>query len=108
VFLHLHHVLQSIICLTDYLHFSAQENGTVILVMMLCAVPGAYVGGWVTRRFNAILSSMAAITLLIATTIAVSIVLEGSGQQLQTYILLDFGVWGLGGSGCVIKWYTFW
>lgn len=49
--------------LTDQLQFSAQENGNAMLVMMLCAVPGAYIGGWVTRKFNAVLSSMAAITL---------------------------------------------
>ena len=84
----------SITFLTDQLQFSAQENGTAMLVMMLCAVPGAYIGGWVTRKFNAVLSSMAAIILLIATTIAVSIVLSGGGQQLETYILA--GGWGMG------------
>jgi magnesium-transporting ATPase (P-type) len=85
----------SIIFLTDQLQFTAKENGTAMLVMMLAAVPGSYIGSWVTTKFNAVISSLVAmIVLLIANTVAVSIVLKGPGQEMETYILA--GGWGLG------------
>jgi MFS-type transporter involved in bile tolerance (Atg22 family) len=80
--------------LTDQLQFKAQENGTAMLIMMLLAVPGSYVGSWMTERSDAVISSMVAVVLLIANTVAVAIVLKGPGQQMETYILA--GGWGLG------------
>jgi UMF1 family MFS transporter len=84
----------SITFLTDQLQFTAKENGTAILIMMLAAVPGSYIGSWATTKFNAVISSLVAIALLIANTVVVSIVLKGPGQEMETYILA--GGWGLG------------
>jgi len=84
----------SITFLTDQLQFSAQENGTAMLIMMVCAIPGTYVGSWFIRKFDAVISSMIAVLVLIATTTAVSIILKGPGQQTETYILA--AGWGVG------------
>mmetsp|Transcript_3295 Transcript_3295/g.5986 ORF Transcript_3295/g.5986 Transcript_3295/m.5986 type:complete len:404 (-) Transcript_3295:420-1631(-) len=82
--------------LTDTLQFNAQQNGTAMLIMMLAAVPGAYLGAWITKRtnHNAVLSSMVALTILIVTTILVAVFLDGPGKQTITYILAVG--WGLG------------
>mmetsp|Transcript_28647 Transcript_28647/g.47697 ORF Transcript_28647/g.47697 Transcript_28647/m.47697 type:complete len:261 (-) Transcript_28647:938-1720(-) len=82
--------------LTDTLQFNAQQNGTAMLIMMIAAVPGAYLGACITKRtnHNAVLSSMVALTILIVTTVLVAVFLDGPGKQTITYILAVG--WGLG------------
>lgn len=84
----------SITYLTEQLDFDPQENGIALLAMLICAVPGSFLGSWVTSRFDAIWSSMGAVTVLIVNTVLVAIFLKGPGQQLETYILA--GGWGVG------------
>jgi MFS-type transporter involved in bile tolerance (Atg22 family) len=79
--------------LTDTLNFSSTENGIAMLLLLIGSIPGAYLAGKSTTLFNPIRSSMLATAVLIATTVAASIVLEGPGQQLETYI--HAVVWGI-------------
>jgi len=80
--------------LTDQLEFTAAENGTAMILMMIFAVPGSLMGSWVTKKSNAVISSMVAVVIMIVTTVVVAIELEGPGQQTETYILSAF--WGVG------------
>lgn len=80
--------------LTDQLEFTAAENGTAMLLMMMFAVPGSLMGSWITNKSNAVISSMVAVVILIVTTVVVAIELQGAGQQTETYILSAF--WGVG------------
>ena len=80
--------------LTDTLGFSTQENGVAILAMLLGSIPGGITGAAVTARWSPLWSNLMGTALLLANTIAVSIVLEGPGQQLETYLLA--AVWGCG------------
>jgi UMF1 family MFS transporter len=80
--------------LTDQLQFSARENGIAIMIMLLGSIPGAMISSRVTRKFDPIKSSMAALVLLIITTALFAIFLTGPDQYLGTYILAF--LWGVG------------
>lgn len=79
---------------TTRLAFTSQENGIAIVLMLTGSIPGAYAAGWTTRRFNPIISAIAATFVLAVTTIVAAIILKQPGQQLQTFILAV--VWGVG------------
>jgi len=80
--------------LTDVLAFSTQENGIAMIALLLGSIPGGILGGVVTARFNPIISIFSAIGLLLANTIAFGLILEGPGQQMETYLLA--AIWGCG------------
>ena len=66
---------------TDTLQFNAQQNGTAMLIMMIAAIPGAYLGGYITTKSNqnAVISSMIGLTILILSTILVVVLLDEPG-----------------------------
>lgn len=83
---------------TDILAFSTRENGIAILCMLCGSIPGGILSSHVTAKSSPIWSCLFAVALLLANTIAFGVILEGPGQQRETYLLA--AVWGLG-TGCV-------
>jgi MFS-type transporter involved in bile tolerance (Atg22 family) len=81
---------------TDTLQFSASENGIVMLLMMISAVPGAYIGSFITTRANqnAVISSIVGLVILILSTILVAVLLDGPDKGTLSYIIA-IG-WGFG------------
>jgi len=65
-----------------------------MIALLMGSIPGGILGGVVTARFNPIISIFSAIGLLLANTIAFGLILEGPGQQMETYLLA--AVWGCG------------
>jgi hypothetical protein len=84
----------SITYLTDILGFTAQENGTAILCILVGCCPGSALSTWVSRKTHPVRSCMVGTLLLLVNTLLVASVLHRPGQQVQTYILAF--VWGIG------------
>jgi MFS transporter, UMF1 family len=80
--------------MTDTLEFSSIENGIAILLMLIGSLPGAYLSGLVSDKFNPLFSCQTGSVILFVNTILVASILHRPGQQLETY-LLGF-VWGCG------------
>lgn len=78
--------------LTDVLAFTTQENGMAILALLVGSIPGGIIGGVVTARFSPMRSFFGAVGLLLANTIAFALIIQGPGQQMETYLLA--AVWG--------------
>ncbi|KAL7579853.1 hypothetical protein ACA910_004865 [Epithemia clementina (nom. ined.)] len=87
--------------LTDTLAFTTTENGITFMCFLVGSIPGAVIAGYTTSLWNPARSSIAATCLLAGTTIAAASVLEGPGQQMETYIFAS--VWGAAGGW---KWTT--
>lgn len=80
----------------DVLAFSATENGIAILAMLLGSIPGGITAGIVTAKFDPLRSGLAATLVMLANTIVFGVVLNGPGQQLETYLLAAGWGWGTG------------
>jgi hypothetical protein len=86
--------LLSITYLTEQLDMDAAQSGMTILFMLITAIPGSYISGYANRRIGPVLSSMAALVLLIIMIALIAILLKGPGQEIEAYILA--GGYGLG------------
>jgi MFS-type transporter involved in bile tolerance (Atg22 family) len=66
---------------TDTLQFSGQQNGAAMLIMMIAAIPGAYLGSFITTKTNqnAVISSMIGLGILIVSTVLVVFLLDEPG-----------------------------
>jgi MFS-type transporter involved in bile tolerance (Atg22 family) len=79
---------------TEELQMSATQNGIAAFVLLVSSIPGAFLSEWCTKRFNPIRSSIAALVILIGTTIIVAVVLTGPKLYFATFFLAAF--WGIG------------
>jgi MFS-type transporter involved in bile tolerance (Atg22 family) len=79
--------------LTDTLQFSARENGTTILIMLLGSIPGGFCAHYFTKRFNPIYSAMTAISISIINVACVASFIQ-PGHTTEAYVCAIF--WGIG------------
>lgn len=81
---------------TDTLQFTSLENGIAIICILLGSVPGAMLANSVTRRYNPLNSSMAALVLLMIVTALFAIFVTGPGEQPKIVVFCFMFGWGIG------------
>lgn len=82
--------------MTDTLQFNSTENGIAIVCILLGSVPGAMLSNAITRRYNPLNSSMAALVLLMVVTGLFAVFVTGPGEQSNLLVyFFGFG-WGIG------------
>jgi MFS-type transporter involved in bile tolerance (Atg22 family) len=81
---------------TDTLQFTSRENAIAIMCILLGSIPGAVLANCVTRRYNPLNSSMAALVLLMVVTAFFAGFITGPGEQSKLLVYLLGVGWGMG------------
>lgn len=79
--------------MTDHLQFTAAENGTAILLLLLFGVPGTKIATFFTNLLNPIRSLQLCLIVWITSTALASWFLHGQDAQIKAYCFAV--VWGL-------------
>jgi len=80
--------------MTQYLGFTARQNGIAILLLLVFGVPGTRLAAWFTKRFNPIRSLQTCLVLWVVNTTAAAIFLKEPNQEGLAYFFAM--IWGLG------------